>query len=85
MDTDAVVRSVRKTHRVLIVEEAHGTAGLAAEIGFRVFEHAFDVLDAPIRRVAGLDVPVPASPALEQAALPDRHRILQAALDLATT
>jgi pyruvate dehydrogenase E1 component beta subunit len=82
LDTRTVTDSVRKTGRLLIVEEGCATAGIAAEIGFRVFEHAYDCLDTPIRRVAAPDVPVPASPVLEKAVLPDRHAIAEAAVAL---
>ena len=82
LDVETVVASVKKTGRVLIVEEGCRTAGVSAEIGFRVFEHAYDYLDAPIRRVTSPDVPVPASPVLESAMLPGRERIVAAAREL---
>jgi pyruvate dehydrogenase E1 component beta subunit len=82
LDTDTLVASARKTGRVLIVQEAPGTAGPAAEIACRIFEQAHDYLDAPITRLAAPDVPIPASPALEQAVLPGRDKIAQAAIDL---
>lgn len=82
MDMETVVESARKTGRVLIVEEAPGTGGVGAEIGFRIFEQAYDYLDAPIRRLAAADTPIPASPVLEQALLPNRVRIAEAAFEL---
>ena len=82
MDVAGVCRSVKKTGRLLVVEEACGTGGVSGEIAFRVFEEAHDYLDAPIRRVTAPDVPVPASPALECAVLPDSDRIVEAALAL---
>ena len=82
LDIETVLASVRKTHRVLIVQEAGKTGGFGAEVGCRIFESAYDYLDAPLRRLAVPDVPLSASPVLEQAAIPDRHRIMQAALEL---
>lgn len=82
LDIEAVLQSARKTHRVLVVQEASRTGGFGAEIACRIFEGAHDYLDAPIRRVTAPDVPLSASPVLEHAALPDRHRIAQAAREL---
>jgi pyruvate/2-oxoglutarate/acetoin dehydrogenase E1 component len=82
LDTDCIVESARKTGRVLIVQEAAETAGPAAEIACRIFENAHDYLDAPIRRLAAPNVPVPASPSLERALLPNRDKIVQAAIEL---
>ncbi len=82
MDVESVVESVKKTHRLQIVEEGTRTGGVAAEIGFRVFERIYDYLDAPIARLTTPDVPVSASPVLEKAAIPDRSRIVQAVLKL---
>jgi pyruvate/2-oxoglutarate/acetoin dehydrogenase E1 component len=70
LDMDCVVQSVTKTHRVVVVHEAHKTGGVGAEIVTRIMEEAFDQLDAPIERVAALDVPVPYSRPLEQTVLP---------------
>ena len=82
LDIETVLTSVRKTHRVLIVQEASKTGGFGAEVGCRIFENVYDYLDAPLRRLAVPDVPLSASPVLEQAAMPDRHRIARAALEL---
>ena len=82
LDIETVLTSVRKTHRVLIAHEACRTGGFGAEVGCRIFENAYDYLDAPLRRLAVPDVPLSASPVLEQAAMPDRHRIVQAAMEL---
>ncbi len=82
LDIETVMASVRKTHRVLIVQEACQTGGFGAEVACRVFEGAHDYLDAPIRRLATQDVPLSASPILERAAMPDRFRIAQAAAEL---
>jgi pyruvate/2-oxoglutarate/acetoin dehydrogenase E1 component len=82
LDIQTVAESVRKTHRVLIVQEACRTGGFGAEIGCRLFESVYDYLDAPLRRLATADVPLSASPVLERAAIPDRNRIVEAALEL---
>jgi pyruvate/2-oxoglutarate/acetoin dehydrogenase E1 component len=84
MDTESVVSSVQRTGRLLIVEEACRTGGVGAEVAARVFERVYDYLEAPVKRLASADVPVPASPVLEQAMIPDRQRILDAAVNLAT-
>ena len=59
LDVEAIVKSVKKTHRVVIVSEACKTGGFAGEIATTIMEHAFDDLDAPIKRVTGLDTPIP--------------------------
>ncbi len=82
LDIDTVIASVKKTHRVLIVQEACRTGGFGAEVGSRIFETIYDYLDAPIRRLATPDVPFAASPALERAAMPDRHKIAEAAKEM---
>ncbi|HEY6329684.1 MAG TPA: alpha-ketoacid dehydrogenase subunit beta [Blastocatellia bacterium] len=81
-DRAAVLGSVKKTSRALIVHEANITAGFGAEIAALIAEEAFDYLDAPVKRVASLDLPVPFSPPLEQAMLPSVDKILAAARDL---
>jgi len=78
MDIQTMVDSVSKTHRVVIVEEDCKTGGTGAEIGMLIMEHAFDQLDAPVKRVAGADVPMPKSPVLEKLAIPDPERICAA-------
>lgn len=82
LDAETLLESVRKTHRALVVQEACRTGGFGAEVACRLFEGAHDYLDAPIRRLTAPDIPLPASPPLEQAAIPDRHRIAQAAREL---
>jgi pyruvate dehydrogenase E1 component beta subunit len=82
MDIETVVRSLRKTHRLLITHEAHASCGVGAEIAMRVMEMAFDELDAPIVRVAGLDVPIHVSKPLEERVLPQPADIVRGALRL---
>ncbi len=79
LDRESVLESVRKTSRALVVHEANLTAGFGAEIAALIAEEAFDYLDAPVARVASLDVPVPFSPPLEMAMLPSVDKIAQAA------
>jgi pyruvate/2-oxoglutarate/acetoin dehydrogenase E1 component len=82
LDIDTVAASVEKTGRALIVCEDCKTAGVSAEIAARVIEECFDFLQAPIRRVAAADAPVPCSDVLERAALPDAQKIVDAAAAL---
>lgn len=82
LDLAAIAASVEKTGRVVVVEEGTLTGGIAAEVVARVAETSFDYLQAPPRRVAALDTPVPASRVLEQAAIPDFRRIAEAAAEV---
>lgn len=77
LDKEAIINSVKKTNKLVIVHQACLTAGIGAEIGMLVQEAAFDHLDMPIKRIAALDVPVPFSPPLEQFAVPDEKRIFE--------
>jgi pyruvate/2-oxoglutarate/acetoin dehydrogenase E1 component len=82
LDTETVLDSVRKTGRLICIEEGTRTGGVGAEVAARVAEGAYEYLDAPIRRIAAPDIPVPFSPVLEEAALPKLDDIVQTALDL---
>ena len=82
MDTAAIVNSVKKTHRLLIVDEDYLSFGMSGEICARVVEEALDYLDAPVKRLAVPDVPIPYSRPLEQFVLPSTDRIVQAARTL---
>ncbi|HYG76996.1 MAG TPA: alpha-ketoacid dehydrogenase subunit beta [Planctomycetota bacterium] len=81
-DLVAVLESVKKTGRVLLCSEAVKTGNFVCELAMRINEHAFDDLDAPVRRVCALDVPVPMSPVLEAEAIPSQERIAQAVRSL---
>jgi pyruvate dehydrogenase E1 component beta subunit len=70
LDTQTIVESVKKTSRLVTVEEGWPFAGIGAEIAMQIMEHAFDYLDAPPVRVHGLDVPLPYAANLEKLALP---------------
>ena len=83
MDDDAIVETVKKTHRALIVHEDTRTGGIAGEITARLNEGAFEWLDAPVMRVTAADVPLPYSPPLEDYVLPQTADIVKAARVLA--
>ena len=79
MDDDAIMASVRKTNKVLIVHEDTRTGGVAGEITARINETAFEWLDGPIMRVTAHDTPVPYAPTLEDCVLPQTEDIVRAA------
>jgi len=81
-DEEAILTSVAKTNRAIILHEAPLTGGAGAEFAARIAEKAFDYLDAPIKRVASLDVPTPYSPPLEEYYLPNASKVLAAAREL---
>ncbi|MBK5187158.1 MAG: alpha-ketoacid dehydrogenase subunit beta [Gemmatimonadaceae bacterium] len=83
MDNEAIVATVKKTNRVLIVHEDTRTGGVAGEIAARINEHAFEWLDAPILRVTAADVPLPFAPPLEDYVLPQVADIISVARRLA--
>jgi 2-oxoisovalerate dehydrogenase E1 component beta subunit len=84
LDEEAMLKSVRKTGKVLIVHEANKTGGIGGEVAALIAEKAFDALDGPVTRLCGPDVPAMGyAPALEHAFMPDPNRIGQALLDLA--
>jgi pyruvate dehydrogenase E1 component beta subunit len=80
LDVDAIVDSVKKTARAIVVEDDWCFGGFAGEIVALVQERAFDYLDAPIARVCGADVPMPYAKVLETVALPSEQHIVDAAL-----
>lgn len=77
-DRETVIKSVRKTGRLIIVEEDTKTGGWGAEVAATISEEAIDYLDAPIKRVSALDTPIPASPPLEDYVIPNEERIIRA-------
>lgn len=83
MDDDAIIDSVKKTGRLLVVHEDTRTGGIAGEIAMRVNEKAFEWLDAPILRVTAIDAPVPYSGSLEDYFLPQEQDVVTAARYLA--
>ncbi|MFN2501661.1 MAG: pyruvate dehydrogenase complex E1 component subunit beta [Pyrinomonadaceae bacterium] len=82
LDIVAIVNSVKKTNRLLIVEESHAFASVAAEISYQVMENVFDYLDAPVKRLSCAEAPMPYAKNLEALALPDVPRIVGAVKDL---
>ena len=78
LDMDTIMTSVKKTGRVVLVEEGCKTGGVGGEIATRIMEEGFYYLDAPIIRVAAKDVPIPMSPALEPLAVPSVQEIIDA-------
>jgi pyruvate dehydrogenase E1 component beta subunit len=83
LDIDTIIRSVKKTNRVVIVEESHPFCGVGAEISAQIMERAFDYLDAPVKRLSSADAPMPYAKNLEQLALPDVARIVAAVREVA--
>ena len=79
MDSDTVLESVKKTGRVVTIEEGWPQSGVGAEIAARIMEEAFDYLDAPVTRVSGKDVPMPYAANLEKLALPSVADVVAAA------
>jgi pyruvate dehydrogenase E1 component beta subunit len=82
LDLDVIMNSVKKTTRLLIVEEDNLTGGWGAEIAARVGEQGFYVLDKPITRIAAPDTPLPCSPVLEKLYVPSVNQIVQRVEDL---
>jgi pyruvate dehydrogenase E1 component beta subunit len=78
LDVETLVTSVKKTGRVVIVEEGWRFAGVGAEIASILYGRAFDALDAPIERVTGYDVPMPYAKNLEKIAIPTQERVIKA-------
>jgi 2-oxoisovalerate dehydrogenase E1 component beta subunit len=83
LDADAVIATAKKTGKVLVVHEDNLTGGIGAEISALITEHAFTYLDAPIRRVAALDTPIPFAPPLEDFVLPSAAKVTAALRSLA--
>ncbi|MCA8962670.1 MAG: alpha-ketoacid dehydrogenase subunit beta, partial [Planctomycetes bacterium] len=82
LDEEALLATARKTNRILILHEDNVTGGAGGELAARIAESAFDHLDAPIRRLGALDVPIPYAGALEDASLPSVEKIATAVEDL---
>src|SRR5687767_1120063 len=80
LDLDTILESVRKTNRVVVVEEGWPHGGVGANLATLITEQAFDHLDAPVQRVTGADVHMPYSKRLEQAAIPHAEHVVSAAL-----
>lgn len=83
IDYDTVIKSVKKTNRLVCLEEAWPLANISTEIAFKVQREAFDYLDAPVKRVVSRDVPLPYAPTLIEAYLPNVERLVKAVKDVA--
>ncbi len=82
LDIDTIIESVKKTNRVVIAEESHPFCGVGAEISTEIMERAFDYLDAPVKRVSAVDVPMPYAKNLEELAIPRVDQIVAAAREV---
>jgi len=82
LDIDTIVNSVKKTNRLVVAEESHAFASVGAEISHQVMEHAFDYLDAPVKRISTAETPIPYAKNLEALALPDVNKIIAAVKDV---
>jgi len=78
LDIKTIIESVKKTNRAVVCEESHPFASVGAEISAEITERAFDYLDAPVKRVSGVDVPMPYAKNLEQLAIPDVAAVVAA-------
>jgi pyruvate dehydrogenase E1 component beta subunit len=78
IDYATVIESVKKTNRLVVVEEAWPLASISAELGYMIQKEAFDYLDAPVQRITSRDVPLPYAPTLVEAYLPNVERIMHA-------
>ena len=83
LDTPAILASVSRTHRAVIVDEGWKTGGIAGEISAQIMEQGFDLLDWPVQRVCGVEVPMPYAKHLEEAALPSAERVVAAVKEMA--
>ncbi len=83
LDIETILTSVRKTNRVVIAEESHPFSGIGAELSAQITEQAFEYLDAPVKRLSGVDAPMPYAKNLEKLALPDTERIIAAVKEVA--
>ena len=82
LDTKPILNSFKKTFKAIVVEEGYRSYGVGAEIVARIQEEGFDYLDAPIKRVAQLEVPLPYSQQLEQLALINTKRVIEAVKEI---
>lgn len=82
LDQDAIINSVKKTHRAVIVDESKPFCGVSAQLITLIQEYAFDDLDAPIKRVCSLDAPAIYSPAVEPEQLPSAAKVVKAVLSI---
>lgn len=77
LDMDTIVGSVKKTSRAVVIDEAYRSYGVTGELASRIADEAFDYLDAPVKRLGAMDVPVPFSPGLEPQTIPDEEKLVR--------
>ncbi|NOZ72023.1 MAG: alpha-ketoacid dehydrogenase subunit beta [Chloroflexi bacterium] len=82
LDKETILASVRKTNRAVVIDEGYLSYGVTAEIASIIADEAFFHLDAPVKRIGALDVPVPMAPALEFATIPDEKQVVETVRDL---
>ena len=82
IDYATIIASVKKTNRLVIVEEAWPLASISSEIAYKIQSEAFDYLDAPVTRITSADVPIPYAPTLLEVALPSMQRVVKAVKDV---
>ena len=82
IDNKTIMESVAKTHRVLLVEEAWRSVSISSEIISRIMENAFFQLDVPVRRLCGVEVPIPYAKHLEDASIPQKEDIVESVLNM---
>jgi len=82
LDLDTILESVKKTGRAVIVHEACKTGGFGGEVAALIMENAFDYLDAPVKRVAGIDSPIPYAEPLYRAVIPNPDWIVRGVKEL---
>ncbi len=80
LDEDTIINSVRKTGRAIVVDQGHLSFGVTAEIASIIADKAFNWLDNPVKRLGGMDIPIPYSPALDPLIIPSEKNIYDAAL-----
>ena len=78
LDMETVAKSVRKTHHAVVAQEEWKNVSFSSELAARIYEQAFDELDAPVERVGGADVPMPYAKNLERAAIPTAADVIAA-------
>jgi pyruvate/2-oxoglutarate/acetoin dehydrogenase E1 component len=83
LDMGTILTSLAKTHRAVIVDEGWKTGGISGEISAQIMEQGFDLLDWPVQRVCGVEVPMPYAKHLEEAALPSAERVVAAVAEMA--
>jgi pyruvate dehydrogenase E1 component beta subunit len=82
LDKETILNSVKKTGRAVVIDEGHLSYGVTAEIAAIIADEAFDYLDAPVKRLGAMDVPVPMTPVLEQATVPNVEQLVTTARSL---